>query len=337
VVRAGPGEPCEVTTSALDVLCYGELLWDFFEADKADKADKDSTSRAFSREIGGASANAAVTLARLGLSVGAAGGVGKDRMGEALRKALESAGVDVTHVLSVDAPTGITFVTRDATGEPSFVPYRTGGADLSLEAAKITPAMGKARYLVISTTSLLPQARAATEKLLAAAVKAKAVVMVDLNLRPHLWPDADLMRKAASTLAGHAAVVKGSEKDLAALAGKRGVSWLEEHAKQATWVLTRGENGAACVGAHGQVNAPTKRVRCIDATGAGDAFTAGVVAVLVRAGAKPGGPEWKDGKLWQRALEIGHALGAKAVSSVGATTGLASISDLKARVGPAKK
>lgn len=323
-----------VTTSALDVLCYGELLWDFFEEAKP---DKDTSSRAFTREIGGASANTAVTLARLGLQVGAAGGVGKDRMGEALRRALEGEGVDVGHVLSVEAPTGITFVTRDATGEPSFVPYRSGSAELVLDAAKVGAAMGKARYVVVSSTSMLPVARAATEKLLASAAKAKAVVIVDLNVRPHLWSDAETMKKATSALVAHAAVVKGSEKDMGALAGKRGISWLEEHAKSSTWILTRGENGAAAVGAHGQVTAPTKRVRCIDATGAGDAFTAGVVAVLARASAKPGSADWKDGKLWQRALEIGHALGAKAVSAVGATAGLASIADLKARVTAAKK
>ena len=107
-------------------------------------------------------------------------------------------------------------------------------------------------------------------------------------------------------LAARAAVVKGSEKDLGALAGKRGMTWLEENAKGATWVLTRGENGAACVGPHGQVTFPTKRVRCIDATGAGDAFMAGLVAVLVRSGAKPGSADWKDPKLWSRAMEVGH-------------------------------
>lgn len=323
-----------MTTSALDVLCYGELLWDFFEGDKP---EKEVASRLYQREIGGASANVAVVLARLGVKVGAAGGVGKDKLGEALKRALDAEGVDVSGVVGVEAPTGITFVTRDATGEPSFVPYRTNSADLVLDAAKVTPAMGKVRYVVVSSTSMLPQARAATEKLLAAAAKGKAVIVLDLNLRPHLWSDADAMKKAVIDLVSHAALVKGSEKDINAIAGKRGMSWLDEHAKGATWVLTRGENGAAAVGVHGQVTAPTKRVRCIDATGAGDAFTAGIVAVLARAGAKPGSAEWKDGKLWQRALEIGHALGAKAVSAVGATGGLANVADLRARVGPAKK
>lgn len=315
-------------TTASDVVCFGELLWDFFEAEKG----------TYVRQLGGASANTAVALAKLGIAAGAAGGVGDDKLGEALKAQLGEAGVETTHVVKVKgAKTGITFVTRDATGEPSFVPYRNGTADVAIPEEKIASGMAKARFVVVGSTSLLPAARAATEKLLAAAEKAKAAIVVDLNARPHLWADPEALRTACKELVKRAALVKASEKDLGALAGKRGMSWLDEHAKQATWILTRGENGAACVGAHGQATAPTKRVRCIDATGAGDAFLGGVLAVLVRAAAKPGGAEWKDGKLWTRAMETGHQVAAKVVAHVGATTGLANVDDIRARMDASRK
>lgn len=321
--------------TAHDVACFGELLWDFFEADA--KADKEPIARTFRREIGGASANVAVGLSRLGIKASAVGAVGNDKLGDALRSALEAEGVDVAHVARLPERTGITFVTRDAVGEPTFLPYRRATADGALGAEKVAAASAKVRFAVVGSTSFLGGARAATEKFLAALDKAKGTLVVDLNLRPHLWEDADAMRAATAELAARAALVKASEKDLAAVAGKRGISWLEEHAKGATWVLTRGENGAAAVGPHGQSNAPTKRVRCVDATGAGDAFVAGVLAVLVRAGAKPGSAEWKDPKLWTRALEVGHQLGAKVVSAVGATTGLVQLQDLRTRIGAPKK
>lgn len=315
-------------TTASDVVCFGELLWDFFEAEKG----------TYVRQLGGASANVAVALARLGIASAAAGGVGDDKLGEALKAQLGESGVDTTHVVKVKgAKTGITFVTRDATGEPSFVPYRNGTADVAIGEEKITPAMAKARFVVVGSTSLLPTARAATQKLLAAAEKAKAGIVVDLNARPHLWADADALREACKELVKRAVLVKASEKDLGAIAGKRGMTWLDENAKQATWILTRGENGAACVGAHGQATAPTKRVRCIDATGAGDAFLGGVLAVLIRAGAKPGGAEWKDGKLWTRAMETGHQVAAKVVAQIGATTGLANVDDIRTRMDASKK
>jgi fructokinase len=308
---------------AIDVACFGELLWDFFEGEKG----------AYARHLGGASANTAVALARLGISAAASGGVGDDKLGDALKKELEEHGVDVGHVVKVKgAKTGITFVTRDATGEPSFVPYRNGTADLALPEEKVAPAMAKAKFVVVGSTALLPSARAATEKLLAAIEKAKAGLVVDLNVRPHLWASADALRDACRELVTKAVLVKSSEKDLGAIAGKRGMSWLEEHAKQATWILTRGENGAAAVGAHGQATAPTKRVRCIDATGAGDAFLGGVLAVLVRSAAKVDGKDWKDPKVWARAMETGHQVAAKVVAQVGATTGLANVDDIRARM-----
>jgi fructokinase len=197
--------------------------------------------------------------------------------------------------------------------------------------------MAKTRFALVSSTSMLSSTRAATEKFLAALDKAKGTLVVDLNVRAHLWTDPDEMRAAVKELVARAPLVKCSERDLGAVAGKRGMSWLDENAKHATWLLTRGENGAAAVGAHGQVTAPTKRVRCIDRAGGGDAFMAGVLGVLVRAGAKPSGPEWKDGKLWTRALEIGHILGAKAVAALGATGGLTSIDDVKPKLSVPKK
>ncbi|MBX3224499.1 MAG: hypothetical protein KF795_28555 [Labilithrix sp.] len=325
-------------STAFDVACFGELLWDFYEAEsKADGkgTDKEPIARQFRRELGGASANVAVTLARLGLKVAAIGGVGDDKLGAALDAALTAAGVDTAHVVRLGAPTGITFVTNSAVGEASFIPYR--GADLRLGDGDVTAAMAKAAFALVSSTSMLASTRAATEKFLAGVDKAKGTIVVDLNVRAHLWSDADEMRSAAKALVARAALVKGSERDLNALAGKRGMTWLDENAKHATWLLTRGENGAAAVGPHGQATAPTKRVRCIDRSGGGDAFIAGVLAVLVKAGARPGSPEWKDGKLWTRALEVGHLLGAKAVAASGATTGLAALDDVKSRLSAPKK
>jgi fructokinase len=316
-------------STAVDVACFGEILWDFYEAEGKEGKN------VFRREIGGTSANVAVTLSRLGVKPSVVGGIGDDKLGAALDAALSAEGVDTSHLVKTSGSTGLTFVTTSATGEASFIPYR--GADLHLTVGDVTPAMGKARFALVSTTSMLPGLRPAAEKFLDAVDKAKGTVVCDLNVRAHLWSSADEMRSAVRELAQRASLIKASERDLGAVAGKRGMSWLDENAKHATWVLTRGENGAAAVGEHGQATAPTKRVRCLDRSGGGDAFAAGILAVLVRAGAKPGSSEWKDGKLWTRALEVGHLLGAKSVGSVGATSALTNLDDVKARLSAPKK
>lgn len=313
-------------STALDVACFGELLWDFYEVDQ--KSEKGL----YRRELGGTSANVAVTLARLGIKTGVVGGIGEDKLGTALDAELSKEGVDTSNLVKVKVPTGITFVTTTATGEATFSPYRSGTADGELNAEDMTTAMGKAKFVVFSTSSMIGGMRAVTEKLIDVVEKTKGTVVVDLNVRAHQWADPDAMRTAVKDLVAKAQLIKASERDLNAVAGKRGMSWLDENAKHANWILTRGENGAAAIGEHGQATAPTKRVRCIDRSGGGDAFMAGALAVLVKTGARPGTPEWKDAKMWTRALEVGHLLGAKAVGAQGAIAGLSNLDDVRPRL-----
>jgi fructokinase len=319
----------------IDVACFGETLWDIYEAEPREAAPIAAT---FRRELGGAPANVATALSRLGVRASIVGGIGKDRFGQALRQHLEADGVVTEHLVELPNRTGVTFVVRDAEGEPEFLFYRHDSADLAITAKHVTPAMAKAKWALVGTSTLqVPALAEATKKFLELVQKNKGLLFVDLNVRAHLWPDQDEMRKAIAALVKDAAVVKASEGDLTALAGRRGMSWLEENARGATWLLTRGGNGAAAVGEHGQITVATKRVRCVDATGAGDAFIAGVLAVLLASDARPGQKAWKDAQTWTRALEVGNMLGAKAVGSVGAVTGLVGLDSIRAKIDLAKK
>lgn len=317
-------------SASFDVVSFGEVLWDIFDAEA--RGDE-PIGRVLRREIGGAPANLAVGIARLGLKSAVVGGIGDDVFGKAIAKDLANSGVDTSLLLKFPNRTGITFVSRNEKGEPSFLFYRHDSADMAVREKQITSAMGKTKFGVVGTSTLMTaDLEKATDKFISEVEKNKGVVVVDLNIRAHLWSDEKVMKSKAAALVGRAQIVKASEADLGALAGKRGISWLEQHAKGATWILTRGENGAAAVGAHGQVTSPTKRVRCIDATGAGDAFLAGVLAVLVASKGKVGDPSWKDAKMWTRALEVGHIMGAKAVGSVGAVTGLTKLDDAASKL-----
>ena len=292
-------------TAEIDVSCFGEVLFDAFEADP--KTASFPASRAFRLELGGAPANLATGLARLGLSAAVVGGIGADRFGDGLTQLLQADGVVTKYLVKQKARTGLAFAFRNDKGEPSFLFYREGTADMRMTPEQVPAASAKARFGVVGTSTLLgDDLKKSTYKFLDLVKKAKGTVIVDLNVRAHLWPDEAVMKRDVAELVQKADVVKASEDDLEELAGKRGISWLEQHASHATWLLTRGENGAAAVGKHGQVTAPTKRVRCIDAVGAGDAFLAGALAVLVSADASPKSAAWTDPKLWSRALEAGH-------------------------------
>jgi fructokinase len=325
---------------AIDVVCFGEILWDIFEvtAPGRGRAGRGPTAIAasFRRELGGAPANVATGLARMGLRAAVVGGVGRDRFGVALVEHLAADGVDTRFVVRLPNRTGLTFVTRDARGEPEFLFYRHDTADVSLTAAHVTPAMGRARWALVGTSTLMtPDLARATLRFLEVAARGGAHLFVDLNVRAHLWPDRRTMRETIAALAAGASLVKASDADLRAVAGpgaRDGLRWLEAHAPQATWLVTRGAGPASAVGDHGEIVVPALPARCVDATGGGDAFIAGALATLVAARALPGAPAWRDPGVWTTALRAGHILGKKAVSRPGAVAGLVGLGRARALV-----
>jgi fructokinase len=313
----------------LDVVCFGEILWDMFEA--RPRGDE-PIARTFRRELGGAPANVATGLARLGVRSAVVGGVGRDRFGDALRAHLAADGVDTRFVLRLPNRTGLTFVTRDRRGEPEFLFYRHDSADLAVLPKHIVPAMARARWVLVGTSTLMQRGLArATARFLDLAERAGALVFVDLNVRAHLWSSRKAMQRAIGELAARASLVKASDADLRAVSGRAGdVGWLARHAPQASWLVTRGAGVASAIGEHGEEHMKAMPARCVDATGAGDAFIAGAVATLVAAGATPGTPAWRDARVWRAALRAGHIMGKKAVSRPGAVAGLTNLGRARA-------
>jgi fructokinase len=300
----------------MNVACFGEILWDIHQ----------TGANSFRRVLGGAPANVATGLARLGVAVGLVGGVGRDSFGDALLDHLARDGVETHFVKRLPNRTGITFVTHDAKGEPSFLFYRHDSADMAMKASDAKPRLGKGAWALVGTSTLMTRELSdATFAFLRAAREGGASVFVDLNVRAHLWSSRAHMEAQIARVAREADIVKASDADLVAVAAKRGRAWLANVAPKATWLLTHGAGGATAVGAHGEVFAKARRAKCVDATGAGDAFIAGTVAALLAGGVHPGETAWSDAGNWAAAIEVGHILGAKAVSRVGAVEGVVAL------------
>jgi sugar/nucleoside kinase (ribokinase family) len=300
----------------LDVVCFGEILCDLFEVD-------DGT---FRFELGGESANVATCLARLGVRAAVAGGVGCDFFGDALVRHLAKDGVDTRFVVRFPNRTGVTFVKTADGGSPRFLPYRLDSADVAIGEEHVVAAMARARWIVVGTSALLThELRRASWRLLRLARLERACVFVDLNARPHLWPDRGALERAARRLVRSASIVKATEADLRTISGRSSTGWLEHASPRATWIVTRGEGVASAMGAHGRTDVRARRARCVDTTGAGDAFVAGSFATLLAAGATPGSRAWRDPRTWRAALEVGHAMGARAISRAGAVAGIVSL------------
>ena len=305
----------------LDVVCFGEILWDIFEAGGRGTR---AAANLFRLELGGAPANVATGLARLGVRSAVIGAVGRDRFGDALVAHLRGDGVDVRHVVKLPNRTGLTFVVRDARGEPEFLFYRHESADLAIRAQHISAPMGRARWVLVGSSTLMTrELAAATARFLDLARRQGAHVVVDLNVRAHLWSSDAAMRAAIARLLERADLLKASAADLDALGGAgHALRWLRRRAPRASLFVTRGAGVASALGEHGEVNARADRTKCVDATGAGDAFIAGALATILAAGAAPGSVAWRNPEMWRVALGVGHAMGRKAVSRPGAVAGL---------------
>lgn len=305
------------------IVCFGEALIDFL----ARPGETPEAPRAFLQFAGGAPANVSVAAARLGAETQFVGMLGDEMFGDFLLGSLRDAGVDTTHIVRTnEARTALAFVQLDADGERSFSFYRPPAADLLFRDEHFHPQSFRDTAVFHVCSNSLTEADIAQTTLqgMARARAAGAVVSIDLNLRPALWPaDVDPRPRLWSAL-GEADVVKLARNELEYLAtdagGENAVLQriLGGHARLV--VVT---DGAATMHwrtreARGEV--PAFRVRPVDTTAAGDAFVGGLLFRLAQRGVNAAGlPAFvADTDAIHDALRFGAAVGALAVTRHGA-------------------
>lgn len=121
------------------VVAIGELLIDFVPQQKGCALDEVVQ---FERVAGGAPANVATAVARLGGHSRMVSQVGEDAFGTHILKVLNAANVDTSSVFRTNrANTALAFVSLDKTGNREFSFYRNPSADLFLDETQIAPEM----------------------------------------------------------------------------------------------------------------------------------------------------------------------------------------------------
>lgn len=248
----------------------------------------------FTRTVGGAELNVALTLARLGVPTAWLSRLGDDGFGEHVLAVARAHGVDTAGV-EVDAqrPTGLYVkapaVAADGSRRSRMHYYRSGSA-----AAALTPGflrhgavaerLRDAEVVHVSgiTPGLSDGAAAFCAALAATVAAGPARLCVDLNHRPLLWagrsdaPLRDLLDAADDVLLGadEARVVFGTD-DPARLAA------LLPRARR---ILLKDEERGVVVVEGGTVthHVAVQPVEVVEPVGAGDAFAAGYLAGTVR-------------------------------------------------------
>lgn len=231
--------------------------------------------------------NVAVALARLGVPSGFCGVVGADPFGQRIRTLLEDEGVGAgpLRVMS-GADTSIALAWRDARGDGAFRLLRMADRMLTPEDVERAGIPLAAAVVVGSVALAASPSRAAIERALAVAREHRVPVIVDVNVRPSLWPDRATLRAACEPLFAAAAVVKMSLDDARELWGAstpdEAIAELRTRPARLN-VITDGARGVMIHDAMSDTlrRQPVFTVRAVDPTGAGDAFTAALISRLI--------------------------------------------------------
>jgi len=304
------------------VLCLGEVLRDRFVVD-----DREVTAP------GGAVANVAVALAKLGVSVEFIGSVGDDEIGQELRQFLQASGVGITGLQVYPAPTREIRIRVDGAGERSFVGFRgppgTIYADGLLAAAQLPEALFEAAEFLVLGSCLLPSpiAHQATLHALHLAEKHYLKVVTDVNWRSMFWPDPSTAVATVLPVLHQTDFLKVSYEEALHFLGTASPAAIANRLPDLEGVLvTDGERGGRYFLGDRQGEYRAFAVETVDTTGAGDAFLAGFLARLTETPLST----LSQPQTVQTLLTYGAAMGALATRALGATAALPTAAEVTA-------
>lgn len=314
----------------MSILCFGELLVDLVSP-QTDASLGETSS--FVKAPGGAPANVAVGLSRLGIASRFAGSVGADPFGDWLRGILQSENVGVEHLKSTnDARTTLAFVATRGDGKKDICFYRNPGADALLQPADLPDAafVDTQIFHCGSVSLSLEPCRSTQIDAVKRAREAGTLISFDPNWRPSLWENVDEARALIWDVLQLSDIVKIADEEWEIVTGTPDLDEGLNRVLQAgprLVVVTRGSEGVlyATPKFDGEVKAHS--VNVVDTLGAGDAFVAGLLSQIARAKSFEAFVD-EAGSLHQ-SVRFANACGAIATQKMGAIPALPTQSEVE--------
>lgn len=271
------------------VLCLGEILFDRLANQLGRKLEEVESWTAYP---GGAPANVATALVKLGTSSAFIGCVGKDEPGNELVELLEALSVNTTGIQRHStAPTRQVNVVRSLEGDRTFAGFKdydtTDFADTHLKANGLPAALFEAAdFLVLGTLELAyPESGQAIYRALELAEKYDIKVLLDINWRPVFWKNPDIAPQKIQGLFKQVDFLKLSKEEAEWLFDTADAGAITYRLDSIEGVLvTDGENGCAYCLNESEGKLPAFSVPVIDTTGAGDSFVAGFIHQILTHG-----------------------------------------------------
>lgn len=257
-----------INTKNNKILCFGEVLWDMLPNGK---------------KPGGAPMNVALHLNAIGLDVTIASKIGKDEIGKELTTFLNSSGMDVQYIqIDENLPTSEVLVQLDANNNATYIICEPVAWDNIVLTKELKEKAAESGLIIFGT---LASRNSITRNTLMELLEMDALKLIDVNFRkPYI------SQKVVESLLFKSDIVKLNDDELGVFAqwyNKHNfdeydlVKWFTEYYKLKMVCITKGEKGAMIFYENEFYEHNGFKVNAVDTVGAGDAFLAGLVAMLL--------------------------------------------------------
>ena len=262
------------------IVCCGEALIDFLPRKGADGADT------FQPFVGGSVLNVAVALGRLGAPAGFFCGLSTDFFGSMIVKALHDSQVDTSLCLMSGRPTTLAFV-KLTDGNAEYAFFDEGSAMRTLDQDDLPAIPAVVTALHFGSISLTAEPCGSAYERLMQNESPDRFVSLDPNIRPSLIKNRDGYLARLGRMVEMSDIVKLSREDMEWIAPGAtfetlAADWLKRGASLV--ILTQGPDGARAIGKRRSVFVRSVAVKVADTIGAGDTFSAAVLARLKQTG-----------------------------------------------------
>jgi fructokinase len=265
------------------VICFGEALVDFLNTSK--QTEDLLVLNNYRQYPGGAPANAAVAVAKLGGKAYFAGQVGKDIFGDFLMTALKKYHVNTDFVAQhPNAKTPLAFVSLDDEGERSFTFHRNQTADILFNQDQISDTwfIHEPLFHFCSNTLTDDHIAQCTNFAVTKALQFNCAISFDVNLRHNLWPDNRVDIDVVNQLVFKSHIIKFAKEEFEYLAQGDFSGYINQCLKANCQliIITNGAKDICYYTKTTKGNITPPQVNAIDTTAGGDGFIGGVLFAL---------------------------------------------------------
>lgn len=263
------------------IVCCGEALIDMLPRVTT------TGETAYVPMNGGSIFNTAIALGRLGISTGYFSGLSTDFFGESLQQGLKASRVDLRYTKIQDLPSMLAFVKLD-NGHARYSFFDENSANRMLTKKDLPKLKADVTALHFGSIALINEPGASTHAALMKRECKKRVICLDPNIRPTVIKKKAPYLKLLKSLIPMADILKISDEDVKWITGGSDFAgaakkWLKLGPKIV--VVTKGGDGVEAFTTRYHISKPAVKVKVVDTVGAGDTFTAGLLASLEHAGA----------------------------------------------------